>query len=141
LNKNNYTNNIVSFNTLLIEKHDTNPFKIYDLGKSIQCISFTCSQEQSPYKCKCTLDLGYKDSAGQISIYYEKYNNQLRELFYILYSTDMRNCYEKEDDENLEITMEWSDKMEYQHYLYFSETPPLPLNPTSLSKKNIFIVK
>ena len=131
LNKDNYTNNIVSFKTLLKKQHEKNPFKISD--NNIQFISFNCSEESSLYKCDNVIDLGYRISPGKITITYEE--NQLRDLFYILYSSNMKKCYEKDDeDENMNITMEWSSEMEYQHYLYFSEEPPMPLVPTSLKQ-------
>jgi hypothetical protein len=66
-----------------------------------------------------TINLGRQSSPGKIFL---SYNGQERELFYILYDSNFyQKCYDKEDMESLDITLEWIDEMEYDHYLYFND--------------------
>jgi len=83
-----------------------------------------------------TINLGRKTSPGKILI---TYNGQERELFYILYDSNIVRCYDKESIVDLTITMEWIDEMEYDHYLYFNDsaTKMLASSYTGKSGSNV----
>ena len=132
INKQNNTNKI-PFKILLKESFVQSNFIISDdTNKRYECLDISYTISNNYYLYKCYIDIGRKISPGKISILYK--NTQLRELFLILYTTDMKKCYDKEDIENLNITMEWIEEMEYAHNLYFDEGLTKVLTPTYLSK-------
>ena len=131
------TSNIVSFKTLLKQNYNLSPFTITDSGRNINSDSFSCNKSGDYYLCECTISFGIKNTPGKINIIYQ--NNQIRELFIILYTSYMEKCYDKDDNENLEISMEWTEEMEYDHFLYFIDISPKILTPTYLGKTSSII--
>ena len=136
INKGISNSNTVSFKTLLKQYYTFSPFIISDSNKNINCDKFSCNKNNNDnyYLCECSLNFELKSSPSIINILYE--NNQLRELYLILYTSYMNKCYDKDDNKNLEISMEWVEEMEYDHYLYFNDTSQKILTRNYLGKTN-----
>ena len=136
INKGISNSNTVSFKTLLKQYYNNSPFIITDSNKNINCDKFSCNKNNNDnyYLCECSLNFELKLTPNIINILYE--NNQLRELYLILYTSYMDKCYEKDENKNLEILMEWVEEMEYDHYLYFNDTSQKILTTNYLGKTN-----
>ena len=130
--------NLVSFITLFKQKYYSRPFSISDSAQNIDCSSFSCSKNDAYYLCECSLNFSRRNSPGKIKITYN--NNQKRDLYLILYNNNlMKKCYDKSENVELRINMEWIDEMEYEHYLYFRDSIPKLLTQTFSGKNNSII--
>ena len=118
INKSNDINE-VSFNLTLRENYNINNLEISGFLYNSKNIG------KNDYEI--TINFGRKNEPGKISI---TYNGQERELFYILYESNFRKCYEKKEIESLEITMDWIEEMEYEHNLYFIDITNKKLTQT-----------
>lgn len=113
INKNDNKNE-VSFNLTLRKNFNLNNLFINQFSYSSKLLNNLVNDNYEIF-----ISLGSQSSPGKITM---SYSGQERDLFYILYEENFKDCYEKTQYENLEIEMEWINEMEYDHFLYFNDT-------------------
>ena len=126
INKDIYSNDI-SFN-LTFRNNNTIGLRIIDYSYSSSYLN------NKDYEI--TINLRTQNGPGKIKM---SYNNQERELYYVLYYSNFQRCYDKENNTQLEITMEWIEEMEYDHILYFNDTTSKLLTSTYIGKSSSIV--